>query len=300
MLREPMDHPAQLSAGQIANSISGGIMEAGVARLESESNIGPGNIQVDPLARSEIERVLCGGCGESRPMEGIEQVAFEVALRRPVSMDRALDPTRDESDAVLAAAPVSLQIVGHRCRGDKAEIPGIIGNVVEPTLCERRRRESEQRSPGVSYGQSRIEVCEALIVEVPAAAMDIDPRGNLGNAARRDEALDWVGTHSGQTVQASGRLPGENAAAVEPHVHSKTPGVKRLRRRRHEEHSREQSGEPAVSMGAIDATLRETLVNQLASRDDAVLGASEMKDGLVEHTSAVGSQTEKPERTRKM
>ena len=50
VLREPVDHPAQLGAGQVADSVSRRIMEAGVARLEGEPNIGPGDIKVDPLA----------------------------------------------------------------------------------------------------------------------------------------------------------------------------------------------------------------------------------------------------------
>lgn len=50
VLREAVDHPSQLGASQISDGVGGWIMEASVAWFYRESDIWPGDVEVDPLA----------------------------------------------------------------------------------------------------------------------------------------------------------------------------------------------------------------------------------------------------------
>lgn len=155
-------------------------------------------------------------CREPGPIEGVEQVAFEVALRGPIPGERTLHPSLHECDSVFAAAPVSFQVGGHLGWSQEAEVPRVVGHVVEATLGECRSSESEQGSSRVGHDEARRKGRVVSIVRVPAASMDVDPLGRVGDPASRDEALDRIGAHAGEPEKTAGRSSREHAAPVEP------------------------------------------------------------------------------------
>ena len=118
--------PAELATGTVAGHVRrvrDAAVPEGVAGLDGEEEVGPGDVEMDHVARAEDERVLAFGLGQPARADHVEHVALEVALGGSLAGQRRRDPAVEAGDAGSPRTASLIQVGRARLRCDQLQEP---------------------------------------------------------------------------------------------------------------------------------------------------------------------------------
>ncbi len=149
-LVESHDVPPLFAAGPVTSLFlalaEGSGVPSGVPGLDSETDLGPRDVEVDRLTVRKVDPMLANRCRESDVFEALDDQLFESALRRPRLIGHAVEPLFEHCNAVLASTSVLLEVVGSFMRSDQPKIPCVLCGTGEPmrVQCGRESEEHPQ------------------------------------------------------------------------------------------------------------------------------------------------------------
>jgi len=166
-LVETDDVPALLTACSISCLISalldGSTVPSPIAWFDGEPDVGPCDVEMNPLAGGEQDRVLSHRLGKPDLDQALDQQLLQPTLCRAVLGERAVEPSLHRCHSVLASTAMSLQVIGCLLRGDQLEIPRIFRSASEAERLQRRGQ-SEQHAQRSRHDQAVISSGEVLSV----------------------------------------------------------------------------------------------------------------------------------------
>jgi hypothetical protein len=202
-------------------------MPPGVAGLDGEPVLGPGEVEMNELAGCQRQRELTTRLGQSDATDRTEDVQVEPALARSPSLRRLLQPAIEAGDPSPPATAVRRQELRRLLRTDEVEVPGVLGGALEAEVVEQVRQGEEHSHRTKQPEPVVIRHVHGLIE--PRAAGLAHPSGECCARPAGDGDVDQRCWHPAEAEEVRGGRRTEHTVGrgVELHCHRPCPDVER-------------------------------------------------------------------------
>ena len=203
---ESDDEPAEFAAASVTVLIEPLPKIAAVpprmTGFDGESNVGPGDVEVDRLAVLESERILAHWRGKPDTVELRQEVLLQSRLGRSGGSLASLQPAFHRRHAVLPSAPVAFEVVRGSGGIDEAEMPGVLSGALESELIERGRH-PEQHAKRRCHAQL-IGAHHDVRLVVPTRTVGFDPFRESDLQGRRPRVVHGQAWHPPEAGESAG------------------------------------------------------------------------------------------------